>query len=106
MQTRRFAALPNRIARLEDLAYNLKWSWDLRSRLLFKRLDPELWRDTQHNPVKLLNEIASVRLTNAAHDPDFLREYEVTMKHFDRNGTRAERWFEREFPTLKSQKFA
>jgi starch phosphorylase len=106
MQNRRFPALPDSIGRLEELAYNLKWSWDNRSRLLFKRLDPDLWRVTQHNPVRLLNEIDSVRLSHAAHDPDFLREYEVTMKHFDRNGTRGERWFEREFPALKTQKIA
>src|SRR5262245_3800393 len=106
MQTRRFAALPNRIGRLEELAYNLKWSWDNRARLLFKRLDPELWKVTQHNPVKLLNEIEGIRLTHAASDPDFLREYEVTMKHLDRNGSRGERWFEQQFPELRNQKIA
>ena len=80
MPTRRFASLPDRIGRLEELAYNLKWSWDYRARLLFKRLDPELWKVIQHNPVKLLNEIDTERLTHASRDPDFLREY-------DRNST-------------------
>ncbi len=74
MQKKRFPDLPERISRLENLAYNLEWSWDNRSRLLFKRLDPDLWRDTQHNPVKLLNEISAARMKHAAEDPDFLRE--------------------------------
>ena len=62
MQTRRFPQIPERIQRLEELAYNLKWSWDYRARLLFKRLDPDVWKGTQHNPVKLLHTIESSRL--------------------------------------------
>src|SRR4029453_5236959 len=105
MGTRRFPQIPDRIQRLEDLAYNLKWSWDYRARLLFKRLDPELWKNTQHNPVKLLLEIDPTRLEGAAKNPDFLREYEVTMKHLDREG-RGEKWFPREFPDLAKQPIA
>ncbi len=106
MQTRRFPQIPERIQRLEDLAYNLKWSWDYRARLLFKRLDPELWKNNQHNPVKLLHEIDPQRLVAAARDPDFLREYEVTMKHLDRAEGRSEKWFVREFPDLAKQPIA
>jgi glycogen phosphorylase len=105
MGTRRFPYIPERIDRLENLAYNLKWSWDYRARLLFKRLDPELWKDNQHNPVKLLLEIDPRRLETAAKDPDFLREYEVTMKHLDRDA-RGEKWFQHEFPDLAQQKIA
>src|SRR5437870_10629866 len=100
MQTRRFPKIPERIGRLEELAYNLKWSWDYRARLLFKRLDPDLWKNTQHIPVKLLHEIDSGRLLAGARDPDFLREYEVTMKGLDRASGRADKWFPREFPAL------
>src|SRR3954464_7496233 len=106
MQTRRFPQTPERIERLEELAYNLKWSWDYRARLLFKRLDPDLWKNTQHNPVKLLHTIAPSRLLTAARDPDFLREYEVTMKSLDRSTRRTDKWFAREFPDLAKQPIA
>src|SRR5713101_8197564 len=106
MQTRRFPQIPERIERLEELAYNLKWSWDYRARLLFKRLDPDLWKNTQHNPVKLLHDIDPVRLTFAARDPDFLREYEVTMKGLDRATRRTDKWFPREFPDLAKEPIA
>ena len=43
-----------RIARLSDLAYNLWWSWNPAAQDLFKRVDPELWAETNHNPVKFL----------------------------------------------------
>src|SRR5262245_47927608 len=106
MQTRRFPQIPERIQRLEELAYNLKWSWDYRARLLFKRLDPQLWNRTQHNPVKLLREISTDRLVAASRDPDFLREYEVTMKGLDRINIRGEKWFGREFPDVAKDPIA
>ena len=103
---RRFPTLPARIERLEELAYNLKWSWDYRARLLFKRLDPELWKTNEHNPVKLLNDISPQRLIRAAEDPDFLRDYEVTLKQFDRTNRNTDKWFPRKFPELKDQQIA
>jgi starch phosphorylase len=105
MQKRNFPDLPERISKLGDLAYNLEWSWDNRSRLLFKRLDPDLWRTTHHNPVKLLNEISVARTKHAAEDPDFLREYEATIQRMFRNG-HSPRWFQRQFPELAGKTIA
>ncbi|HZI50801.1 MAG TPA: alpha-glucan family phosphorylase [Terriglobia bacterium] len=105
MQKKHFPDLPERISMLGDLAYNLEWSWDNRSRLIFKRLDPELWRATHHNPVKLLNEISVTRMRHAAEDPDFLRDYEATIKRMFRNG-QAPRWFKRQFPELTGKSVA
>jgi glycogen phosphorylase len=105
MQKKRFPDLPERISKLGDVAYNLEWSWDNRSRLLFKRLDPGLWRDTQHNPVRLLNEITTARLSHAAADPDFLREYDLVMKKTARNGI-ASKWFQKQYPELAGKTIA
>jgi starch phosphorylase len=106
MSEPRFLALPERIQKLEDLAYNLEWSWNVRSRLLFKRLDPELWAATQHNPVRLLNEIDPDRLRQAAGDPDFLRSYEVTLRHIARHNDGRGKWFPREYAGVKGQTVA
>src|SRR5262249_16376001 len=56
--------------------------------------------------VKLLHTIDSARLLAAGRDPDFLREYEVTMKTLDRATLRANKWFPREFPDLAKQPIA
>src|SRR5881628_1648183 len=106
MQTRRFPQIPDRIERLEELAFNLRWSWDYRARLLFKRLDPDVWKNTQHNPVKLLQTIDPARLIAASRDPDLLREYDLTVKAFDRATRRPDKWFAREFPELARQPMA
>ncbi len=43
--------------RLEALAQNLWWSWDRETSSLFRDLDPELWRELDHNPIALLQQI-------------------------------------------------
>ena len=74
MSEERFAAaapLPSRIHRLHELAVDLWWSWDLTAREVFRRLDYPLWRRTDHNPVKMLQQISAERLQQAAEDPRF-----------------------------------
>ena len=50
----RFPHLPEKIAGLGHLAFNLWWSWHPAARMLFKRLDRKRWKETFYNPVKLL----------------------------------------------------
>ncbi len=64
--------LPERLAALEDLAYNLRWSWEHDTIALFRRLDPDLWETAQHNPVLMLGTIAQDRLQEMAQDEAFL----------------------------------
>ena len=44
--------IPKRIQGLNELAFNLWWSWHPEARQLFKSLDRSLWKSTSHNPVK------------------------------------------------------
>ena len=46
--------LPDRINRLDSLARDLWWSWTPDARSLFRRLDYNVWRQTAHNPVRML----------------------------------------------------
>lgn len=43
--------------RLEQLALNLRWTWHPTVIELFRDLDPVLWRETNHNPVALLQRL-------------------------------------------------
>ena len=43
--------------RLLALAQNLWWSWDEESVSLFRELDPVRWRECDHNPIQLLQEM-------------------------------------------------
>jgi starch phosphorylase len=63
--------LPDELKRLEDLAYNLYISWNPEARQLFRQIDPELWKKTNHNPVKFLREVQQKKLEKVAIDPQY-----------------------------------
>jgi len=97
--------IPPRIARLEELAYNLWWIWSTEARALFETLEPTLWNDTEHNPVNLLHQIPGERLTKAATDPAFLRRYDAVMHAFDQM-REGQSWCARERPELDGKTVA
>ena len=52
-------ALPARIHRLSELAYDLWWSWNADARQVFRLLDYRVWRLTSHNPVRMLQGVTA-----------------------------------------------
>jgi starch phosphorylase len=44
--------------RLGAMARNLWWSWDAETASLFRSLDPQRWRECDHNPIVLLQDLA------------------------------------------------
>jgi len=98
--------LPRRIEGLNELAYNLWWSWNIEARQLFKALDNAMWRATGHNPVKLLQQIEPHRLVAAAQDPIFLKKYDFVMSYFKNAMSGADTWFNTQYPHLGQQTIA
>jgi starch phosphorylase len=94
--------LPDRIARLNDIAYNLWWTWTNPARLLFKELHPVLWDVVEHNPVLFLHRIERQRLEAAASDPTYLILYDRVVAAFDRmrNEDESSMWLGRNRPDL------
>ena len=78
----RFPNLPEKIAGLGRLAFNLWWSWHPAARMLFKRLDRKRWKETFYNPVKLLEILPPERLEQVAGDADFLKAYDQVLARF------------------------
>lgn len=79
-----FPNLPQRIAGLGELAENLWWSWHPEARMLFKKLSRQGWKDSGHNPDKMLKETPQEILDSAAGDPSYLRHYDVVLSQFRR----------------------
>jgi starch phosphorylase len=90
-------ALPERLQGLRDLAYNLLWSWDDELRVVFSRLDRDLWDRTYQNPVLMLGTIAQERLEALARDESFLSYYERALERL-RAYLREPTWWEKHFP--------
>ncbi|GAA4416531.1 glycosyltransferase family 1 protein [Georgenia halophila] len=68
--------LPERLAPLDTLALNLRWSWHTPTRDLFASLDPELWERVHGDPVELLGSLSPQRLEQLAQDPGLVGEVE------------------------------
>jgi starch phosphorylase len=66
------ARLPEALGPLQELAFNLRWSWDDRTRDLFRWVDPQIWEVTFHDPVRLLSLVGRERLDQLAADPAFM----------------------------------
>ena len=64
--------LPPALSDLQELAGNLRWSWDDRARRLFRWVDPELWENVDRDPVRLLSMVPQARLTELAADTAFM----------------------------------
>ncbi len=64
--------LPAKLSALQEIATNLRWSWDDRARRLFRWVDADLWESVDHDPVRLLGEVSPDRLVELAEDPSFM----------------------------------
>jgi glucan phosphorylase len=87
--------LPARISRLNELAYDLWWSWNAGAREVFRDLDFPLWRFTDHNPVLLLHLAETDRLEHAAQDAEFLALYDRAIAAMDVVRAGAATWWSR-----------
>jgi starch phosphorylase len=63
--------LPKALSPLVELAMNLRWSWDGRTRDLFRWVDPEAWEQSNRDPVRLLSLVSRQRLEELAVDSAF-----------------------------------
>ncbi|MDP9374429.1 MAG: alpha-glucan family phosphorylase [Chloroflexota bacterium] len=89
-----FPALPARLARLKDVALNLRWSWHAETAALFRRLDERVWEESYHNPVLTLQWIGRDRLEAAATDPDFLAHLDRVTADLDAYLAGGGTWFD------------
>lgn len=77
--------LPEAIEPLREIAFNLWWTWEPEARALFHQIDPELWNQTNHNPLRMLQLARQARLTEVAQDDDFLhamRKVQTSLREY------------------------
>jgi starch phosphorylase len=100
------AQLSDRIARLEELAHDLWWSWNPDARNVFRRLDYPLWRLTAHNPVRMLELASAETLQRALGDADWLANYDRAIVRLDAARAAHKTWCETEWPVLQGRSIA
>ncbi len=76
-------SLPQRLEPLRQLAYNLHWDWNAETKDLFRRLDPDLWESSRHNPVLMLGTISQKRLMEVVEDDGFLAQMDRATQQLE-----------------------
>ena len=103
-----FPIMPTRINRLYELAYNLWWSWHPEARALYSTLNPALWEQIGHSPVRFLSELPPHLLEQAAENPEYLKAYDSVIRDFDHymHPRPDETWFTLNYPDLANKTIA
>lgn len=60
---------------------------------MFRALDLQAWRQSAHNPVRILAQLSPEILQDAARDPAFLERYDAVMDQFDADIVSRAGWF-------------
>ncbi len=90
--------LPKRLPRLFELACDLWWTWHP-AREVFRSLDYRMWRQSAHNPVRMLRELPMEQLERAANDPQFLARYDAAIAAMDANRSSKGTWWDQHVGT-------
>ena len=73
---------PENLQRLYELASNLWSTWDYEAIGLFYRVDARLFREVNHNPLKLLHSLSKEKLQALSNDKGFIVELEKVWEKF------------------------
>ncbi|MFP4547961.1 MAG: alpha-glucan family phosphorylase [Fidelibacterota bacterium] len=97
--------LPKKLKPLQELANNLRFSWNADMRDLFTRLDMDLWEETSHNPVEILSRLKQEVLDEKANDDSYIyllnRVYEDFKRYMEKTP-----WYEESSDYHKKLKVA
>ncbi len=98
-------SLPDRLHALHRLAYNLWYSWNPEAITLFRRIDPELFEEAEHSPVKLLARVDQKRLESLCHDEGYLAQMDRVAGHFDSYLSSKATWFHETYPNAREEAY-
>ncbi len=75
--------LPEKLSRLEKLSKNLWWCWNESAKELFRSIDPEVWHNSGHNPLVVLDTVSLKRFRQLSEDEEFLAKMKKVLDEFD-----------------------
>lgn len=102
----RFPIIPEQIGGIGELAYNLWWSWHPSARMLYKNLSRPAWKESGHNPVKMLPELPKEVLLAAGNDAKYVSHYSAIMSQFRSDMEEDRGWFSKQNPGFPHQPIA
>ena len=85
--------IPEKLSGLVDIAYNLWWSWHPEARMLFKTINRVVWKESGHNPIRMLGDLPKDTLRVMQENEDYLRMYDDVLAGFNRDIEKKVCWF-------------
>ena len=76
------AKLPEKLNKLEEIAYNLWWAWNSDAKEIFRTIDRAAWKKAQSNPIVLLNIMSYDKLVELSEDKEFLKKLDSVYADF------------------------
>ena len=86
-------SLPDKLEKLQELAFNLHFSWSPDVVELFTRLDQDLWEETRHNPVQLIGRVSQKRLEEASQDDGYVATLEDVHREYRQSIETSKTWY-------------
>lgn len=100
------SALPDKFKRLNDVAYNLWWSWNPEAIDLYRDIDLDLWEKLGKNPVRFLQEVSQKKLQAKLNDQEYMSRLDNVIASFDSYMAEQNTWFSRNHPESKGKSIA
>ena len=95
--------LPETLAKLEVLAYNLWWSSSAEAISLFQSIHPARWDQLGHNPIVLLFSLSPEEMKKLEKDSVFLSRLDETWNHYQ-SYMKQSKWFSQTYAKDVSEK--
>ena len=87
-------SLTDELTALQRVAYNLWWCWEPDATNLFRRLDPDLWKSTRHNPIEMLGILQQTTLEALKSDEGFMAHLKLVDDKLNEY-LQAKTWFQK-----------
>ena len=74
--------LPQKLPMLSKIATNLWWVWNHEGSTLFNEIDPDLWKTSEGNPVRLLQQLSNKRIQEILGNNELMERIESVYSLF------------------------
>ena len=98
--------LPDKLQSLENLSFNLWFSWNPEVRDLFREIDVDLWQTSGRNPVQFLFDVEPEKLAKKADDSAFVEKVNKIYKRYNDYLENPKTQFSQNYPKMQDHLIA
>lgn len=77
-----YVKLSGELQKLEEIAYNLWWTWTPKAKELFKSIDKDLWEKTEGNPIAIIRSLSNEKIATLLENKEIISQLNDVYKSF------------------------